>query len=119
MRSRPPAAFYRNLSNDWIYYSALVCIVVLGLFVRIHQIGADDLWIDEAFTGLLALTPEWISYLRTDNTPPLYYLVMKLWCSAVTCGEVGLRLPSALAGTLFIALVGWFFRHAFGAGPPC
>lgn len=96
---------------------ALVVIVLLAAVVRLHQLGADDLWTDETFSGFLALTPEWVSYLRIDNTPPLYYLVLRLWCGVASCGELGLRLPSAVAGIAFVALIGVFFKQAFGRGP--
>lgn len=114
MQPHRSTAFHQSLSRERIYQLALSGIVVLGLLVRLHQVGADDPWIDEAFTGFLALTPEWLSYLRIDNTPPLYYLIMRLWCGAAECGPAGLRLPSVAAGVVFVALAGLFVRRAFG-----
>lgn len=108
------SSFHGTLSRDRVFHIALACIVVLAVLVRVHQLGADDLWTDEAFTGFLALTPEWLSYLRIDNTPPLYYLILRLWCGVGPCGEVGLRLPSVVAGVVFIFVTGVFFRRAVG-----
>ncbi|MDZ7842956.1 MAG: glycosyltransferase family 39 protein [Gammaproteobacteria bacterium] len=116
MRASPSNSLVASLSSDSAFRVALVGIVLLAAMVRLHQLGADDLWTDETFSGFLALTPEWVSYLRIDNTPPLYYLVLRLWCGVASCGELGLRLPSALAGVAFVALVGVFFKQAFGRG---
>lgn len=114
MQSEMPT---RTFITNKRYYLALASVVIIGCFARIHQLGSDDLWIDEAFTGFLALTHDWLTYLRSDNTPPLYYLLMRLWCGIVPCGEFSLRLPSALAGTAFIALVATFSRQVFGRVP--
>jgi uncharacterized membrane protein len=104
----------RRLSSDGIFYLVLTGIITAGFLIRINQLGRDDLWLDEAFTGFIALTREWIAYLRVDNTPPLYYLIQRGWCDLVFCSEFGLRLTSALAGTAFIALAGVFCRQLCG-----
>lgn len=104
----------RRFSSDGIFYLVLAGITAVGFFIRINQLGRDDLWIDEAFTGFTALTREWIHYLRVDNNSPLYYFIQRGWCDLVFCNEYGLRLTSALAGTAFIALIGGFCRQLCG-----
>jgi len=103
-----------RLSSDGVYYVLLLCIIAAATFLRLQQLGTDEVWIDEAFTGFIALTRDWLSYLRIDNTPPLYYLLQRGWCGIVTCNEFGLRLSSALAGILFIPLIAAFCRRLYG-----
>lgn len=104
----------RRLSSNGIFYLVLTVITAVGFLIRINQLGQDDLWMDEAFTGFIALTREWISYLRLDYNPPLYYFIQRGWCDLVFCNEFGLRLTSSLAGTAFIALAGGFCRQLCG-----
>lgn len=92
----------------------MACIVTAGFFLRLYQLGDNELWIDEAFTGFLALARDGLGYLRFDNNPPLYYLLQRGWCSAVTCNEFGLRLTSVMAGTLFLILLAVFCRQIYG-----
>lgn len=107
-------SLYGRLSSDRTYYLVFACIIAVGLLLRIHQLGDDELWIDEAFTGFIALTRDWLTYLRIDNTPPLYYLMQRAWCGLVSCNEFGLRLSSALFGVLFVVLTGVFCRRLYG-----
>lgn len=57
-------------------------IVLLGLFLRLWQIGDKSLWIDEAFSVWVAEQPipdalAWLA--RIDQHPPLYYLLLHFW----------------------------------------
>lgn len=106
--------YHKVISNKFSYLILLICIIAVGLFLRIYQLGYDQLWTDEAFTGYIALTEEWLTYLRIDNTPPLYYLIQRAWCGPVTCNEFVLRLPSVFAGGFFILLIGMFCKQLFG-----
>lgn len=113
-QSESPGGPRGRLSSDGVYYVLLFCIIAAATFLRLQQLGTDEVWIDEAFTGFIALTRDWLSYLRIDNTPPLYYLLQRGWCGIVTCNEFGLRLSSALAGILFIPLIATFCRRLYG-----
>lgn len=114
MNSMQPGGIYRKLSTDRTYYLLFACIIAIGLFLRLYQLGDDELWLDEAMTGFIALTRDWLDYLRIATNPPLYFIMQRGWCGLVTCNEFGLRLSSALFGVLFIVLVGMLCRRLYG-----
>ncbi len=69
-------------------------------WIRILRLGADGLWVDEAWTGLLVrVAPvDLFTALRNDDAPPLFYLLQRLSTSIAGGGEWGLRLLPALCG---------------------
>ncbi|MGD2104263.1 MAG: glycosyltransferase family 39 protein [Anaerolineae bacterium] len=82
--------------------------MAVGLFVRLHRIGSDGLWIDEAFSVWLARHPlsemvRWISLV--DHHPPLYYALLRGWTAVLGDGESSARALSASFGVLTIPLV--------------
>ena len=98
--------------------TALTTITVLGLALRLHQIGATSLWSDEAFSAWWIHKP--LGYLWTDGlvietTPPLYYTLLKIWAGFFGDGDATLRLFSAVAGTATIPVV--FLLGVEIAGP--
>jgi mannosyltransferase len=92
---------------------ALLAIVAVGALLRFATIGVQHYWVDEAVTaGLVRLDLDDMigTMWTTESTPPLYYLVARGWAVVFGAGEVGLRLLSALFGTLTIAVA-----YAIGA----
>lgn len=90
--------------------SGYAWFVVVGLLlaaasVRIHGIDAQDIWADEGFTYFATQTPDLVGLLRSDVHPPLYFWGIRVWSGAAGTSELALRLPSALAGLLTVALV--------------
>lgn len=88
--------------------TALATISLLGLALRLHQIGATSLWSDEAFSAWWIHKP--LGYLWTDGlvietTPPLYYTLLKLWAGLVGYGDTALRLFSTAASTATIPVI--------------
>ena len=82
----------------------LLAIIALGAFLRLYQIGANGLWIDEAFSVWMGRQPvgQMLSWLvRIDQHPPLYYLLLHLWMR-LGDGEAVVRALSALCSTLTI-----------------
>lgn len=97
---------------------ALAALTLLGLLLRRYRLGAYGLWFDEAdliarahepLAGLLA------AFGRPGENGPLYTLLMAAWLRVAGEGELMVRLPSVVAGTLAIpalallgrALGGW------------
>jgi mannosyltransferase len=84
----------------------VAALTVLAAVLRLSTLGLQSFWYDEAFTPLHVLHPslfdtlEWVG--RTENSPPLWYLLEWFDYRLFGSGEFALRLPSALAG---IALV--------------
>ncbi|MFO7697036.1 MAG: glycosyltransferase family 39 protein, partial [Anaerolineae bacterium] len=63
-------------------HSLLLAVIIVGGFLRVYQLGAKSLWIDEAFSVWMGRqpVPEMLSWLvRIDQHPPLYYLLLRLW----------------------------------------
>jgi hypothetical protein len=85
------------------------------LFLRLHRIGGQELWLDEAFSWYMTTTPKLMKALLIENSPPLYYLLLRGWVGVAAESEAVLRLLSAAAGTLFVAAVLWAGWEIFDA----
>ena len=80
-------------------------LVVLALALRLPTVGEQSLWLDEVYTGRIvdgSLGHAWSTIQRTENTPPLFYLLDWLWSRAFGTGDAALRGLSALAGSLAV-----------------
>ncbi|MFC7477469.1 hypothetical protein ACFQS7_24120 [Dankookia sp. GCM10030260] len=76
--------------------------------MRLHQIGDASLWSDEAFSAWWIHKP--LRYMSTDGllietTPPLYYVLLKMWAAFMGDGDAALRLFSAMASMATIPVV--------------
>ncbi len=84
----------------------LAALTLLAALLRLPSLGAQSLWFDEAFTPVHVLhqslftTLEWVP--KTENSPPLWYLLEWFDYRLLGSSAFALRLPSAIAG---IALV--------------
>jgi hypothetical protein len=82
---------------------------LLAAVLRLSTLNLQSFWYDEAFTPVhvlhasLAATMRAVS--RTENSPPLWYLLEWVDYRILGSGEVALRLPSALAGILTVPVV--------------
>lgn len=85
--------------------AALVAVLLFAALLRIHGIDAQSIWADEGFTYLITQQADILPMLQGDVHPPLYFLGMKIWVSAAGVSEFALRLPSALASVVTVALV--------------
>ena len=91
---------------------------MLGGLLRVNQIGAKGLWLDEAFSVWMGWNslPDLIAWLlRVDQHPPLYYTLLHLW---MTFGDSAahVRTLSALFGTLTIPVIYLLGRRLSGRG---
>jgi uncharacterized membrane protein len=80
----------------------LVLILAIGAMARLHDLGEDSLWLDEAFSVFVAKQPlgrmlEIIT--QHDTPPPLYYMLLHVWLT-IWPGDVAysVRLLSAILG---------------------
>ncbi len=88
--------------DPWIA-GALLCAVGL----RLTRLGAAQLWLDEVLTARWVAMP-WDALVRTavtDNHPPLYFALLKLWTLIAGDSAFALRLPSAVLSAAVVALV--------------
>jgi 4-amino-4-deoxy-L-arabinose transferase-like glycosyltransferase len=87
-----------------------LALTLLALAVRLHNLTYHSLWFDEAMSVHWARSSlphilEVSMNLVEDRLPPLYYLSLHYWRLLVADGEVAVRLPSVLLGTLLIPVV--------------
>src|SRR6185295_6981096 len=94
-------------------------LILSAFFLRLYRIGNAELWIDEAFSVYAAtVKTDLAQLLLKESSPPLYYLLLRLWVMIAGTSEAELRLLSAVLGTLFVATVIWagtkFFDRRVG-----
>jgi mannosyltransferase len=87
-----------------------LALALAGLAIRLQNLSYHSLWFDEAMSvhwarSSLARILEVSMNLVEDRLPPLYYLVLHYWRLVFGDGEVAVRLPSVLLGTLLVPLV--------------
>src|SRR5688500_1460780 len=79
--------------------AALVAIVVAGAILRLHHLGAQSLWLDEAFS--ISIAGSTIDYIlettSEDVHPPLYYFLLYGWVQLLGATEWTGRLFSVVA----------------------
>ncbi len=78
----------------------LVFILLIGLALRLYQLGKLDFWIDEVWSICFTRGLDLIG----DMHPPLYYAMLKFWIKIFGETEFKIRLLSALFSffTIFI-----------------
>lgn len=83
---------------------ALAGLLALNLGLKMAWCGAHELGGDEPFTVYWSLRPlsALFGMLRTENNPPLYFLIMHAWLKLVPLDPAWIRLPSALFSTLTV-----------------
>ncbi|HLM26020.1 MAG TPA: glycosyltransferase family 39 protein [Thermoleophilaceae bacterium] len=108
----------------------LVGIIVVGLVLRLAV--PRGLWLDEAisvYQAHLGLGDMFENIFYGDRHPPLHHIVLWLTVRVFGDGELAVRLPSLVAGTLVIPALYWLGRElydrrtgliaaAFGAASP-
>jgi len=85
--------------NDIILFIS----VFTGLFLLLYKAGEHNLWIDEAFSLRMASKSikDLLSFVAVqDPHPPLYYILLKLWC-----GVFGFELKSAVYFSVFFGFL--------------
>lgn len=86
--------------------AALLIIIAFGAALRVYELDADSLWLDEASSikfaheslkGIIETTAK-------DVHPPLYYFALHYWINLFGDSETDARLLSALFGILALAV---------------
>ena len=98
-RERPPGARERSGAPAWWPLAALVLLAAL---LRLPTLARQSFWYDEAFTAVHVFHPSLAATLKamvkSENSPPLWYLIAWADVRVLGDGAFALRLPSALAG---------------------
>ncbi|HST56954.1 MAG TPA: glycosyltransferase family 39 protein [Solirubrobacteraceae bacterium] len=111
MRMVPRGAWARDL---W----PLAALLALAALARFATLGLQSFWYDEAFTPVHVLHPGLGATLHavshTENSPPLWYVLVWGWSRALGTGAIALRSLSALAGVGTVA-AGWALGRELGS----
>ena len=107
----PVAPAHRGTLPEWWPLAALL---LLAAALRFSTLGLQSFWYDEAFTPVhvlhTSLGATLHSVVHTENTPPLWYVLIWAWSRVFGMGAVALRLPSAMFGVATVA-VAWAIGH--------
>ena len=102
------------VSRPLAQHFILLALILLGFWLRVHNLDAFSFWTDEG------LTPERSGYsvaqilrndiliqgvVTTDTHPPLYYLILHLTRQLFGLSDFAFRYPSVLFGVLLIPLL--------------
>lgn len=100
-----------SLLERWFGLS-LSLLALFTLLLNVHGSDQFPFWSDEAYTTLAVRAHTWSDFLqvnlRNEETPPLYFALLRLWSAAWGDSREGtLRLFSALCLAAAIPVVGW------------
>lgn len=112
--SRLPTDLAERASSRTTAAAVLAVIVLAGAALRLQGLGREAFWFNEAASFYYAKGPlsEVIRHSFVDETnPPGFHILIHFWMGLVGIQEWALRLPSAVAGTLTIAVMALFARH--------
>lgn len=90
--------------------AAIIFLVILGvsLFLRVHDLGKESIWYDEAVAvkdANLAAFSDVIKVVKeTDNNPPFYFIFLHFWIKVFGNSEFSVRMPSVIfsLGAIFM-----------------
>ncbi len=99
---------WKGNSSAWralLPWLLAVAILLLGIFLRLHELGEESLWVDEAFTYDYAQQdfPKLLETLRNEVHPILFYALEHWWTAAFGYSEFSLRFLPFVFGCLAIA----------------
>ena len=82
----------------------ILLLLATNALLKFSWMGVNDLSGDEPFTVYWSLQPitALFEMLRTENNPPLHFLLVKLWGSFTPLQETWLRIPSATFSILTV-----------------
>lgn len=114
-----------NRKTFWI----LVAIILLGTFLRFHNLDGESMWNDEGATTLAMqkhgpfgivkkvidtgnILPEY--YPQWDDELPLYYVFLGGWVEVFGQNDYSFRAFSALTGILALIIIFYLVRLIYG-----
>ena len=104
----------RSVSRRFIPLVLLLALLLLGFWLRVHNLDAFSFWTDEGLTPARSGYPiaqilrnEIViqGYVSTDTHPPLYYLIIHVTRQLFGLSDFAFRYPSVLFGVLLIPLL--------------
>ncbi len=99
-----------QMRRHW-WAAALAAVLVLGGVNFVGGVGAASLFVDEAFSWIVASHPLADLYSQvklSEVAPPGYYLLLHIWLQiGGSMTETWMRIPSVIAGIGLVAAVAW------------
>lgn len=93
-----------DMDRSWKW---AVLITVIGLVLRLYQLGTESLWIDEGFSIQYARD---FDFSRIQDVRPLYFAFLHFWMY-LGHSEFFLRLPAALFGACAVPVMYLFGKR--------
>lgn len=87
----------------------LLLILALASFLRIYDLGAESIWLDEAHSATVS-SQDFASVIAgaaSGQHPPLYFVTPHSWINLFGSSEVSLRAMSAMFGILSVLIIYW------------
>ena len=114
-----PARTVRANVKTWLPgWWPIAALLALAAAARLPTLAMQSLWYDEAYTPVHVLHASLGATLHavasSENTPPLWYVLVWALTRLLGTGVVALRLLSALAGVAIVA-VGWAIGREIGS----
>ena len=104
MQPTSPRSSFAATVNRWSFPGALLIaayFLATSIYISYHRL----FWYDEVFTTLTTRMPDWHTIWRAlteDNADPSpfgFFVIARVFDKLFGPGEIGIRLPSALAMT--------------------
>lgn len=100
-------------------YYLLALIILVGLALRLYNLGQESVWFDEAVSidvSKLGFIDQirWVFNQSKEGNPPFYYMLLHLWVPVFGDSEFVSRLPSAIFGALSIPVIYAVGKFLFG-----
>lgn len=102
-----PTATSRPVARAWLVTLAAPMLVIwIGFALRVAWLDRQSLWSDEYITLVRsgATLGDLLAAMPVEHTP-LYFVLLHLWFALAGSSDFALRFPSAVWGTLSVALV--------------
>jgi hypothetical protein len=107
--------------------SVLVLILLFALFLRLWHIQRESFWADEGWTMLLSdayssdpspvgSLSDVVRIMADDQHPPLYFAMLHYWIRLTGNSEFAIRLFSAFASLIGVALIYRLGKEMFSPG---
>jgi 4-amino-4-deoxy-L-arabinose transferase-like glycosyltransferase len=106
-------------------FAGALTVALLAVATRLPVALRESFWHDECLTRKVALLPWsqwWSGYNATENSPPIYFILIKMsvglfdgsWMGNPPAWRLPLRLPSLLASALAVLILWSGGRRHFG-----
>jgi len=111
------SSLYRSLRSSIRDNYLLLIIILLGLILRIYDIGGESLWLDEFISlkfarldlgGIIGRI-----YYDSENNPPLYFMFLHYWIVLFGDSEASLRMTTVVFNTASIIVLYMLGRALF------